>query len=339
LKINIEVINEVNDIDSIINNSILNMKKDIFKLYKKLYSIHNTLEINIGLLYEKRLLLNVYDELKYLETYNVNIDDMNAQKTLNDKITKLVKEITDIELDLTKYKSYKSEYKNNQEKLLFYDSYLTCINYKTGLPSVCFSKISDILTQKCNEYLNEFADFSVCVSFNKDFKLYINNKDSVIPYSMGSGYQKFIIDLILRFILLNNIKEVNLTNCNVLFIDEVLGCLDASNFNKVMEFLQTFKKEFKAIIIISHNENLNSYADTLFNIKKDDNGFSQLQYGNELVNNILQVEKKQMIEILYDEGIFICNACCKEYKFKGDGSVEKHLNGKMAKKKHDIYLI
>jgi len=77
--------------------------------------------------------------------------------------------------------------------------------------------------------------------------------------------------MILRIVLLdglNNISGNNISNPNILILDEGFGCLDEENFTEVARILKKLKRCFKCILIITHINKLKTYADANINIER-----------------------------------------------------------------------
>jgi ABC-type multidrug transport system ATPase subunit len=165
---------------------------------------------------------------------------------------------------------------------------------------------------------------------------------------MGSGYQKFIIDMIMR-ITLTRISV--LSNPNIIFIDEGFGSLDRENFILIANILAKLKNNFDAMIIITHLDELKAYADISMDIHRIQS--STLQYGS-----LTQEEKKIRImnetraasaknteykeqeyskleETLIVKGNdeFTCVACNKTLKDR-KGAIKRHLTSKSLLAKH-----
>ena len=123
---------------------------------------------------------------------------------------------------------------------------------------------------ECSRILNEIFDFNILIEIDAKMILRIytieNNKINPlkIPASMESGYQKFIMDMILRIVLINDLNSIsgnNISNPNILILDEGFGCLDKENFIEVAKILKKLKQCFSCIMIITPINELKSYTD------------------------------------------------------------------------------
>ncbi len=140
-----------------------------------------------------------------------------------------------------------------------------------------------------NKILLKISDFSITLEVNDEgFTFYIMDSQKKVNAASASGYQKFLLDLIARIVFLHLSK---LTNFSMIIIDEGFGCLDEDNFIKVAKAISLLKK-YMQIVIITHIEELKSYADKM--IKVQDH---KVNYGNlsesELARYALYEERKR----------------------------------------------
>jgi DNA repair exonuclease SbcCD ATPase subunit/predicted MPP superfamily phosphohydrolase len=172
-------------------------------------------------------------------------------------------------------KSLAKDRADYNSQIIMLEKYLKCINGKTGIPSYILKAIISTLNNRCNEILHKIADFEVLFEFDRELKLYTIENGTKIPAVMGSGFQKFLLDMIMRIIL----TDISVLSCpNIIFIDEGFGCLDADNFTEVAKILRKLKYNFDAMIIITHIQELKSYADVAINIDRNEN-FSNIKFG------------------------------------------------------------
>lgn len=128
--------------------------------------------------------------------------------------------------------------KNNELLTL----YCKCIDLKTGIPHLALQNLIQVLESRCNEVLSHIADFGVRFELSQSEGLEKNKRGKFlnittfyhngneIHASLNSGSQKFILDLVLRVVLL---QISHVSQPNFLMIDEGFGCLDESHFEKV----------------------------------------------------------------------------------------------------------
>jgi len=140
-----------------------------------------------------------------------------------------------------------------------------------GIYTVLLVGLMDRLTERCNAILTQIADFTVLFKYMTKSRgddkvgvhIYTIGPSGKVPAYMASGAQKFMIDLVLR-IALNSMST--LSTCNMLFIDEGFGALDAGNFDTVADTLCKLKDRMDAIVLITHLDGLKRYTDAIITI-------------------------------------------------------------------------
>jgi DNA repair exonuclease SbcCD ATPase subunit len=228
----------------------VDLKTRLVKYKKKILSYENNIKLN-----------NLINNLK---------KDIELKKT---KITASRVKQQELQNILIQLKTRKQRIKDLKQKscdildsLYMLELYHKCINHKTGAPSYIMKKAARIISNSCNMILSRIADFTLDIEYCKEFKFYsVEQGRTRIPASMGSGYQKFIVDIVLR-IALSRVSE--LSTPEILFIDEGFGCLDSDNFVNVCNILQTLRTQFYSIFIITHIDELKTYSNSVININK-----------------------------------------------------------------------
>lgn len=183
-------------------------------------------------------------------------------------------------------------------RIKFLEIYVKCID-KKGIPRMVLNQLCKILNRECNIILNDICEFELDISYDSkdNLRIYTTEGQVRIPASMSSGYQKFIMDMIMRIVLtsvLGNNKSCNLSNPNMLIIDEGFGCLDKKNFIEVAKVMKRLKKNFRHIIVITHIPELKSYANDIISIRRE-KGFSQITHGETGIAEIKKVQLRQII--------------------------------------------
>lgn len=243
------------------------------------------------------------------------------------------------------------EYNKNLSQINFLDQYLQLINYKTGIPNKILKSSLSFIESEANNFLTDITDFSLSLQMNDNLEIYTVENQIFIPAQISSGFQKFLIDFVLRICILQ-------TNCipnpEILFIDEGFGSLDANNINKICECIKTLSKNLKGLVLITHVEELKSYADFVLNMKKEQ-GKSILNYG--IIPQNLSIHKveytKESVEQKTEEtkldysqflepykenpARITCKACNKTIEnFKS--KITRHFESKTIMKKHMKWL-
>jgi DNA repair exonuclease SbcCD ATPase subunit len=362
------------------------------RLEKRL-SRHHESDIKVAkLAYDRLTVVHSYlvAAIQYIElTELYKIQKTNGNRV--SEITKLNKQIeeTGLQLDSTnrglmgvmdEYRLMQSEFdklsrlhgehKEHMDRLEFMNLYFSAINCKTGIPSYILKNTCSTVERACNEILGKIADFTIQIIFDKDIKIYTVENDISIPAQMGSGMQKFVLDLIFRITL----TEISSISCpKTLFVDEGFGSLDKENFIGIANILQKLKSNFDSLIIISHITELNSYVDKTIKIVKNGHlsnvQFGALQHHEKEIRllfetNVNNKRAKQfkddvktkmskisesiesycaenggMETVLFEVGddMVLCRGCNKEYKNRS-GFIAKHMIATSTQAKHAKYI-
>jgi DNA repair exonuclease SbcCD ATPase subunit len=177
--------------------------------------------------------------------------------------------------------------KNDYNDLLYisqtFEGYREWI-YTSNIGPIIQKRVNEILDMICDErplaLECEWLDVIDTLSW------FIRDCESKVIIQKASGYQRFIIGIAMRVA----INQIGLSKMRFteLFIDEGFTSCDIDNLERVPEFLRGLLKYYDSIYLATHLEDLKLCADNHIYIKRDDNGLSQIQYGN--IEMIKQVE-------------------------------------------------
>lgn len=235
-----------------------------------------------------------------------------------------------------------------EQKIL--SEYVTML-HSNNLPYKVMKHSMDRVLIVVNNILNEVCDFTVgleCTEtptkndtsiIRKKLRIIINESSgySTLPInsSMGSGFQKFIIDIAFRIAFIKCIPSLP----KFLIIDEGFGSLDDNNrylAKNALSKIASDKKYIDFILIISHQNEFNNISQTNIEIKQiqdkvKNSGrfYSQVQYGTKITpmkcvdkieytppnNNDEQLDEDLILfenkHIVYDveKALFMCKIC------------------------------
>ena len=99
-----------------------------------------------------------------------------------------------------------------------------------------------------------------------ELEIYINYGDSRRIIELCSGMEKMMASLAIRFVLTN---LSTLPRSSMLVIDEGFGALDSGNIDACNEFLESMKKWYKNILIISHIDVIKDSVDNIMEITRN----------------------------------------------------------------------
>lgn len=231
----------------------------------------------------------------------------DSQKSIVDEINNITNEIGKKETELqftTKqmvdYLDLREQFDNLSNNLILYQLYQQLTNYN-GLPYQMLKSYLPIIEEKCNQILQSMSNFKIEIQYNDDTdktkttvrKSTIDNininicYNGIKPYNaqLASGFEKFIIGLVIRMVLC----DISVTVKPDLFIiDEGWSCLDVDNLSNIYIIMNCIKNQYKHVMIISHFEELKNQADCIIGIDKI-NGYSCIKSFN-------NVRKKQIVK-------------------------------------------
>jgi hypothetical protein len=154
------------------------------------------------------------------------------------------------------------------------------INHKTGIPMEMMRSVCARIQNKCNEVFEQIADFRIGVVFDDEVHLNVissvGGAHSIVSAEQSSGYQKFIIDIIMRQVLCT----LTASGCpRILFVDEGFGSADEENFGVICrKVLPLLARSFEKVIVVSHIAGIHEYTTKNCVIAmKDDK--SKLEFG------------------------------------------------------------
>ena len=173
---------------------------------------------------------------------------------------------------------------DNARELRLINLYQKCVD-ASGISQKILADLCGVFNLECNRILHQISDFEIEILIEKPrtLKIYTVESGIKIPAAMSSGYQKFVIDIIMRVVLTTILcggMSNNMSNPGMLIIDEGFGCLDSKNFTEVAGVLKQLKRNFRCIMIITHIPELKEYADVLIDIRRN-NGYSRMTFGDE----------------------------------------------------------
>jgi hypothetical protein len=225
----------------------------------------------------------ITEKINTVTTHHFNLTkSLNENRQILNEKRSNYQELMVKKTTLTEKMDYLGELQNtstiNTIELAFLNMYQKCVDKKKGISQTILSELCNELTSKCNLILHEIADFEIEITIGKSkgnseqsLRMYTLDGGVRIPAAMASGYQKFTMDMIMRVVLTTILCKGgsnNISNPNMLILDEGFGCLDSKNFIEVAGILKKLKHNFKCMVIITHIGELKSYADDIIDIER-----------------------------------------------------------------------
>jgi exonuclease SbcC len=139
---------------------------------------------------------------------------------------------------------------------------------RRGIPVQIIHSLLPKINDEIAKILSGVVGFAVELEADLEsnaMDIYINYGDSRRIIELGSGMEKMMSSLAIRVALINC---STLPKTNMLMIDEGFGALDETNLEACGKLLQSLKKWFKNILIISHIDAIKDIVDNTIEITK-----------------------------------------------------------------------
>jgi len=224
----------------------------------------------------KQIHVNNKSELKIKE-YITNLKSYEEKMDLGRRMqATLIAEKAMLEERVKHLQGYEEKTKETNEQIEIYDIYVKMLNPSRGIPFQMLNNFKDNLLKSANGILADITDFQLDFNFDgSKVEIYIKDNFGAVPAEMGSGFQKFVIDITLRICFSQIIKTLP----QVLMIDEGFGCMDALNLRAMQTALHSLKKSYEWVLIITHLEDMQLGMDQEVKIVQID-GHSQVKQGD-----------------------------------------------------------
>jgi DNA repair exonuclease SbcCD ATPase subunit len=180
---------------------------------------------------------------------------------------KLIRLIAKANITIEDIKNQRNEFDELSKQLKIYDAILQAISNK-GIPLQLINVMLPNINAEISKILQGVVNFTVELEADLDsnsMDIYINYGDSRRIIELGSGMEKMISSLAIRVALIN---VSSMSKTNSLIIDEGFGSLDELNLEACSRLLQSLKKWFKNIFVISHVDAIKDAVDNNLEIMK-----------------------------------------------------------------------
>ena len=137
---------------------------------------------------------------------------------------------------------------------------------KNGIPLKIMSSQLPAINAEIAKILQGVAGFTVELDADpasSDMDIYLNYGDSRRIIECGSGMEKMMASLAIRVALIN---ITSLPKSDILIIDEGFGALDDTNIEACTRLLDSLKRWFKSIFVISHVDAVKDSVDNVLDI-------------------------------------------------------------------------
>lgn len=242
----------------------------------------------------------------------VNHHSLQEQYQLNTtKLANLISRRCTIEKSIINRKLFDEKASPIEQQLSIHKLYMKVISDPLFKVSIV-NKSMNRLVSHVNDTI-KFAGFTISASCDdKKINLYICDKGTKLPIESGSGFQKFICSLAIRFALTLLISS----SPQFIMIDEGFGCLDDKNLLSVAELLPMISQLYKFMFVISHVPELRQSFNHTHNIDII-NGVSMIGNTNK-ADGQTQVDRENQVPN-DDSGVITC-VCGSKIKRKSMAS-------------------
>tara|TARA_Y100000034_G_scaffold24584_1_gene28854 strand:- start:17643 stop:20699 length:3057 start_codon:yes stop_codon:yes gene_type:complete len=199
-----------------------------------------------------------------------NISDLRREiESLDCDRLACVGKITRAKIETSRLKKEKSDFDKLRKDLKIYDMFIQAMS-KKGIPLQIMMSQLPLINSEILKILQGVTGFTVELvadSGSNAMDIFIDYGDSKRVIELASGMEKMMASLAIRVALIN---VSSLPKTNMLIIDEGFGALDETNIEACSRLLESLKKWFKNIIVISHVDAIKDSVDSSLEILKNE---------------------------------------------------------------------
>ena len=258
-----EKIKKYNDIlkkEYKLNVDIENFKIKKESLEEKLEAISTDIEKFTGLSAE---LQSFSDDVlnKKIKEIKAELNEVSDSISFFErKIHNNTHELFELEKEIENINKRKEEYSEIIQQWKICDLFSNAVS-KKGIPTMLIKTCLPRINKEIETILHGVASFKIEIldeENNNNLNVYIDYGDSKRIIECASGMEKMIASIAIRVALIN---VSSLPKSDIFIIDEGFGALDDSNVEACGRLLNSLKKYFKTIIIISHIDAIKDIVD------------------------------------------------------------------------------
>jgi DNA repair exonuclease SbcCD ATPase subunit len=169
--------------------------------------------------------------------------------------------------EISRLEKERDEFKELMSQWRIYDLFMNAVS-KKGIPLQIIASQLPVINAEISKILQDVVGFTVELDAepgSNAMDIYINYGDSRRIIECGSGMEKMMASLAIRVALIN---ISSLPKTNLLVIDEGFGALDAANVEACNRLLQSLKRWFRNILVISHVDGVKDVVDSVLDIRQ-----------------------------------------------------------------------
>ena len=196
------------------------------------------------------------------------LKDLKAQRSTKEgRHSNLSETIGLLQSEIKSLLEEKNDFENLNEQWRVFELFHQATS-KNGIPlEVIRSRLPEI-NNEIASILQGVTGFTVELESDEgsnEMSVYINYGDSRRIIECCSGMEKMMSALAIRVALIN---VSALPKSDILIIDEGFGALDSANIEACGRFLESLKKWFKTILVISHVDAVKDGVDNVLEIRR-----------------------------------------------------------------------
>jgi DNA repair exonuclease SbcCD ATPase subunit len=204
--------------------------------------------------------------------YNSKISNLESDKTSKIRLNeRLNSEIEQHKIQISKNEEYIKTIKAEEDIKIIFDVYARMVG-KNGIIKMIMKNVIPLINSELDRLLIDTTNFKLKIDINdkKEVEFLINKENDngdIIEYPIneGSGFEKTISSLALRFIMT---KISCLPKPNLVVLDEVLGKVSDQNLEYVSYLFDKAKSMFPNIFLITHNPLVKDWSTNIITINK-----------------------------------------------------------------------
>jgi DNA repair exonuclease SbcCD ATPase subunit len=196
------------------------------------------------------------------------LDSKKSELQTNDtdRVNK-IKLVEGARLSIEQSEASRRKFDNLNMQLKVQDLFIQATS-KRGIPVQIINSLLPKINREIAKILKGVVGFTVVLEADLEsnaMDVFIDYGDSKRIIELASGMEKMISSLAIRVALIN---VSSLPKSSMLVIDEGFGSLDETNLEACGRLLQSLKKSFKNILVISHIDQIKDIVDHTIDIVK-----------------------------------------------------------------------
>lgn len=228
----------------------------------------------------------IYMHCKELESNKISYEELNMHKMERDSLRK------EFDTILSEYKRLEVEHERHlkeRDEMQMIDRFIKDLDKKIRVINVIKSNILNYKYEIYNEKIipkiikisNSLLknaipdiDFELFIELNNSapnlcLSWYIISNDKKISFKKASGFQRFILSILVRISI--TFLHQNNKLSSILFIDEGFVSCDFQNLSLIPEFITSLLVHFRTVILVSHLQTIQDNMDITLTIKRKEN--------------------------------------------------------------------